>query len=313
MPKKFSIADKKKWLAQFENGRSEVSIAKSSKCDARTIKKGIEEARREQEAQIARAELLKHALVKHQDNLLESLREILASITLPSRDWEPLSWYHQGDSIFNRDVVSIESLHQPHALSTESQGSDAKTRTAKPILEQHLKRDKMWKHLEQWQKACEAHRAKRTALQLKVAVMLQEKTGCRMIDWDVDEKNRAIKSPFLYSYTTGPLLFKMLLQYAFGDHDVDKWQSRVVADTAAHCVKYGPGTILAEVPGKEVECKQQLLNVFNEVKSSPELNETISSFRNLESIMPKVRQIIEDILILELVPGHCNVCERLGM
>lgn len=313
MPRKFSIADKKKWLAQYDNGKSEVSIAKGSKCDARTVKKGIQEARREQDAQMARAELLKHALIKHQDNLLESLRGILASITLPSRDWEPLSWYHEGDSVFDRDIVSIESLHKPHALSAELLGTDTQADMAQAMLEQHLKRDKLWKHLAQWQKACDDHRAKRTALQLKAAVILQEKTGCRMIDRDVDEKNRAIKPPFLYSYTTGPLLFKMALHYAFGDHDADKWQSRVVADTGTHHVKYGPGTILAEVPGEEEKCRQKILNAFNEIKSSPELKETINSFRNLESIMPKVRQIIEEILILELVPGRCDVCERLGM
>jgi len=37
MPKKFSIADKRKWLDEYESGKSEVHIAKKNKCDARTV------------------------------------------------------------------------------------------------------------------------------------------------------------------------------------------------------------------------------------------------------------------------------------
>jgi len=312
MPRKFSIADKKKWLEKYERGKSEVSIAKESKCDSRTVKKGIEEARREQDAQIARAELLKHALLKHQDRLLEKLSGILSALTLPSKDWEPLSWYQDGDSIFNKDAITIAS-EQPHEVSEETQGSDGEPDTVQAMLEQHLKRDKVWKYLAQWQKAYDAHRSKRIALQLKVASLLQEETGCRMVDQNVDRKSSVIAPPFLYSYTTGPLFFKMTLRHAFGDHDTDNWQDRIVADVAGGYVKYGPGTILAEVPGEEKDCRQKLLDAFEKMKALPESGEVKSSLEDLKKTMPKARQAIDEILPLELITGRCKVCQRLGM
>ena len=54
MPRKFLDADKRKWLELYDSGKSEKWIAKQhAKCDARTVKRGIEEARRIQDAKIA--------------------------------------------------------------------------------------------------------------------------------------------------------------------------------------------------------------------------------------------------------------------
>jgi hypothetical protein len=47
MPKKFSVTDKNKWLEEYENGKPEASIASGSSCDLRTVRRGIEEARRQ--------------------------------------------------------------------------------------------------------------------------------------------------------------------------------------------------------------------------------------------------------------------------
>ena len=77
MPKKFSITDKRKWLEDYENGKSEASIASDSRCDPRTIRRGIEEARRGRDAQAARIDLLKQAVLKHQKRLTNKLEELL--------------------------------------------------------------------------------------------------------------------------------------------------------------------------------------------------------------------------------------------
>jgi hypothetical protein len=312
MPKKFSIADKKEWLKKYEHGKSEVSIAKG-KCDVRTVKKGIEEARREQEAQIARAELLKHALLKHQDSLMESLRGILSALTLPSEDWEPLSWYHNGDSIFSQDKITIAST-QPKDSSEGIQDTDSETATVQSMLKQHLKNDKLWKYLAQREKAYEAHRSKRIALQLRVRELLEEETGCPMVDRNVDQRDSVIKPPFLYSYTAGELFFKMALRHAFSDHITYKWQDDIVADPTAGCVRDRlGGVVLAEVPGEEKVCRQKLLDAFNKMKGLPEIKEVASSFGDLERTTSRARQAVKEVLTLELITGRCNVCRRLGM
>ena len=92
MPRKFLDTDKRKWLNLYESGKTEIWIARErAKCDPRTVKRGIEEARRKQDARVARAELIKDALRKHQDSLLEELDKILAALTVPSEDFVALS------------------------------------------------------------------------------------------------------------------------------------------------------------------------------------------------------------------------------
>ena len=76
MPKKISIIDKREWLRLDEEGKSEAWIAKEKKRNIRTIKKGIEDARRERDAQLARSELLRGALRNHQDHMLALINEL---------------------------------------------------------------------------------------------------------------------------------------------------------------------------------------------------------------------------------------------
>jgi len=59
MPKKIPIVDKRGWLQDYEQGKSEAAIASQNHRDLRIIKKGIAEARRERVVNLARADLVK--------------------------------------------------------------------------------------------------------------------------------------------------------------------------------------------------------------------------------------------------------------
>jgi len=83
MPKKFLPHHKKKWLELSEFGKSEKWIARNAKCDPRTVKKGIEEARRERNAAIAQVELVKEALRDHKDQLLAVIDDVKSILLMP--------------------------------------------------------------------------------------------------------------------------------------------------------------------------------------------------------------------------------------
>lgn len=308
MPKIYSLADKKRWLEQYENGKSEVSIAKEKKnnCDARTVKKGIEEARRERDAQNARAELIKNALLKHQDSLLEKLRGILSSLTLPDKGWEPLSWYQTENSIFSKEIVPIVSI-QSYESSDKGEYRKRDEDRLQLMLKQHLKKDKLWKYLALWDKSYAAHRSARIKLQHAIADLLRRETGYELVD------NHESTPPFLYSHNVGQLFFKMTVFNAFNKDIRENWLNDIIADTAAGNVRYGAGSILAVVPGKEKKCKEKLLAAYKKMQELPELKEVVISFTELERAMSKPRDAIEEILLLELIPGRCDACQRLGL
>jgi hypothetical protein len=303
MPKKFLDANKKEWLDLYENGKSEKWIAKEYvHCDPRTIKLGIEEARRKQDVKVARVELLKEALRKHQDSLLEELDRILSALIVPSEDFTVLSWYRDVDSVFPQ--LKTKTKRQTSDVPRPNRTSRSQEEFMRVLLKQHLKNDRLWKVLAQWEKTYAAHLAARKAFQLKTVAILKEKTGYKI----TDEK---VTPPFLYSYTIGDLFYKTTLHDAFGVGDRIDFKKDIVVSTGE--IRY-LNRILAEVnPGNEEKTKVNLLAAFKQMGKSPEVSSVVETHITLKDAAMRVRQVAEKIKLLGLVPGQCEICRRLGM
>ncbi len=305
MPKKFSITDKNKWLEDYENGKSESSIASDSNCDLRTVKRGIVEARRQRDAEAARIDLLKQAVLRHQERLLKKLSEILSTLTMPPHDWAVHSWDENGQSTLRESGLDMDDSVEDEA-SDDLKKSDIQADMIEGMLRQHLRGENLWKALARREKAYSVHRLARIALQYRVVGLLEEETGYKL------EARGDVPPPFLYSYTAGDLFYRMALAHAFGDSKNNGWQDEIVADTKGGCVKYR-NTILVEVPGQTDECRKSLLEAFGKIKLLPEVGRIVDTHTELEESTFKARQAVEEIRLLDLVPGVCKTCRRLGM
>ncbi len=305
MPRQFSDADKKKWLELSENGKSEIRIAKDANCDPRTVKRGIEETRRKQDARIARTDLLKEALHKHQDTLLKELDEILNSLTVPAKDSAVLSWGHDGDSIFNTLQTTIEG--QTVGVPKSLRASKSREEAIRGLLKQHIKKNRLWKLLAQWEKAYTAHAMAKKALQLKTAALIEEKTGYKLT-----AKGDA-KPPFVYSYSTGKLFFETVLQKAFNNQKIVEIEKNISVNTINGEVMYQLGLSLAKAPGNEDKTRVNLLEALNKLEASPEVSPVVYTYNALDEITMNTRQVVEQIQLLGFVDGQCEVCRRLGV
>lgn len=304
MPKKFPLAETRKWLDLYEKGKSEVSIAKQAHCDVRTVKKGIEHARREREAVIARAELLKEALRKHQDGLLETLEEILSSLSVTPVDSAVLGWETPNFTTIEAakaELGGVEVVSDVVALGAER-------RAEWVLLQEHLKRDPLWRVLADRQKALAEHFDAKTAFQRKTVALLKDKTGYKVVD-----DSGAVTPPFVYIYTTGSLFFKVAIRRVLGIPNRTNPEENIVIDPTMGEVKHGIGTILAKVPGKEEECKRNLLLALKELPQTAEAERVANTYKVLEESTAKARKPVEEILLLGLVPGQCRICSRLGI
>jgi len=305
MPRKFLDADKRKWLELYDSGKSEKWIAKQhAKCDARTVKRGIEEARRIQDAKIARTELIKDALRNHQSLLLEELEQISSALTVPPEDFAALSWYHTSNSIFTSQETMTERQISDVSEIIGAVGDQGEA--VRRLLKQHLKNDRLWKVLAQWEKAYTAHLTARVALQRRTVTLLEEKTGCKLVD------ENKVPSPFLWSYTTGDLFYKAVLQKAFGSTIGIDLQCEIVINTLTGELQYH-NSILAVAPGNEQKIKANLLDALEELKASAEVVSVMDTYKTLQGITLRARQIIEQIKLLGLVLGQCEICRRLGI
>lgn len=309
MPRKFSTVDKKEWLEKYESGKSEASIASGSRCDIRTIRRGIEEARRERDAQAARVEVLKHAVLKHQERLVQKLEEILSALALPAYDWAVLSWYQTGASILTEANLDVEDpLKDEDGDDLKGPGvrADVAEDMVDYMLKQHLRGDKLWKLIARRERAYASHRSARLALQCKVVKLLEARTGC-----DLEARGDA-QPPSLCSYTAGELCYRIVLGRAFGEYTNDSWQDEIVVDMSGDHVVYR-NSILAHVPGKAGEFRENLVNAFREAQVTVEVTRVQNTYEDLATATLGARRAIEEVKQLGLVPGACNVCRRLGM
>lgn len=287
MPKKISINQMREWLKLYDGGRSEADIAKDAHRDVRTVKRSIEQARRELNAQTARADLLKEALRNHHNALLNTLRELKDDIRIPPLDI---------------DVPCLEDV----GLETELTATwPEEKRTLLELLREHLKRDPLWDVLERWRKLLAGHLQARVALKCKAAKLLQEKTGLKLSD-------KPIKGPFLYSDAAPYIVYRETLIKALASGRSKDIEDNVNISPEGK-VRYGAGTLLAEPSGMEEECKRGILNAFSELWASPERERAVVTCREAETQAANVKKSMDEISMLGLVPGTCRICRRLGI
>ncbi len=306
MPKRFSETDKRDWLNLHETGKSEKWIARErARCDPRTVKRGIEEARRRRDANMARIELVKNALSKHQDDLLGELQNILSSLTMPPVDFTVLSWHHDGDSIFTV-ADKTKEMNQKGSTITTTEKVNIDRNAKRDLLKEHLKNDRMWKVMAQLKRDYGENNQARVALQRKIVNIVERQTGYKF-----DDGNK-LSTNFIYSYTTGDLFFKSILQKALGVRRTSNLENDIYADVSRGTVQYH-GSILAEVAGNEERCKKNLLTALRKLQHSEEVSQVVETHKALAESNEKAKQSIEQLLLLNFVPGQCQVCRRLGI
>lgn len=298
MPKEIPLTEKSEWLKAHQEGRSQADIAKDFGRDVRTIKRGIEEARRAQDSQTARTELLKDALQKHQKALLGVIKDMLSALVPPTPSLElPLQRYDSPLTIpLSRATASYES-EKGWIVTLEDEDT-----ALWELLQEHLRRDRMWKALARWKRAIAAHLEARIALKRQTAALLEKKTGLK-----VDPTQ-----PTYVEVGVVGLFYEVALNRALGIPDRRNLEKNITASGAGY-VLYLNSRIASTEEGAEEKCRKDMLDAFKKLRMSPEATAAVATCRELEESTAKARRAVEEISLLGLVPGQCRVCRRLGL
>jgi len=305
MPKKIFPNERREWLERYDSGESEAAIAKSAHRDVRTVKKCIARARRERDMHGARVELLKNVFKQHHDRLLNVIKDMESALVLPAHDlWR--AWKEDG-SIPVLSFIGVTATYEEGegwtvALAVEN-------RPEWELVKEHLDGDPMLSGLNAWKKAFIAYIEARVSLEVKSAKLLKKKTGYELVE--VSMYSSAVP-PFINSYPTLDLIYQVILNRVLGFEEKTKFEDIVTVDKGRGAVRHGPGTFLAEVPGKEDECRAAILAALEELLVSEEAKKIGQTHKELEEAMIKAKRAADEILLLEMVPGECRVCRRLG-
>jgi hypothetical protein len=304
MPKQIPMSEKREWLRAYDEGKPATIIARERKRAPKVIKRGIEEARAERDGATARAEIVKEALINHQKQLLEIVDRLLQAVEIPSVDLE----MHQD---INGTPAPIP-LPYSRIIYTPEKGllvelSDEITPLWR-LLREHLARDRVWSVIRNWREAMISHFRARFDLELAIKLLIEGKTGCR-----VSTASPGNKEPDVVYDFTVKLFRTVQTRKALGIPDGTNPQDRIAAGDDGYVRHGAGGSELAYCPGKQNECREALITVFNKIPGLPEMKKVIKTEIDLKNVSNKLKKLLEDIRLMGLIPGRCRICSRISL
>ncbi len=283
MPKKISLIEKREWLQLYESGTPEAAIAAKSNRGLKTIKSGIEDARKERDARLVRSGLLRDAIRNHQNQLMDVIKSTLSVLKLPPVDIK-----------LELPVV----VPGPGPMDGRAEWE---------LLKAHLgKSDALWTSLDLWKKVIIDHILARSALKDKVGTLIKSRTEYQLV-------NGPTNPPYIYSLTAITTLYTEALNLALGVTLRTSLEKYIGIDTESGEVRYEQDHILAKAPGEEEQCMRNILSAFTDLNQSTEMNRVIQTYKKVKDTLIKARSTTEEIVMMGIIPGRCRVCKRLGM
>lgn len=301
MSKKINIHVKRDWLKRFEEGETEVQIAREEKRDPRTIAKGIEEVAKAGRLASAEAEMLRSALLRHQDQLINVLKGISTMLVLPPYN---LELREEKEGLFA--PISLTGALLKHIseeqITLEINDED---KLEWELLQEHLKKDKLWEALKKWRKVLIGHVQARWRFKQEVKSQLEEETGLKFRQHKDDEW------PEYLLPETAELLYGVAINKIMGIPDGTDLENNLFAGDDGF-VRHGPrGPKLAKCKDTKA-CRDKIAAVFTSLPSVTKALVVKRTRRELADIIKSAKRQADEILLLGMITGKCRVCRRLG-
>lgn len=288
MSRKISIQEKRGWLDLYEQGKTEVQIARDVGRDPRTIVKGLEEASKNRRLASVEAEMLRSALFKHQDQLTGILKNMAEMLAMPPYNLElreekegilaPIPLPGALLKQVSKEQMILE-IHDENRLEWE-------------LLKEHLKQDELWDLIRQWRKALIDHVWARWQFKQAVKSNLVNNTDLR--------------SP---KYTDGKQYENLLRELVVLFYDVTT--QKILGILNKTDVRSVIDRKLASY-NDTAETGDKIVLIFASLPNSLEAYRIKSTYEELAGITKLVRRQVDEILLLGMVTGKCRVCRRLG-
>jgi hypothetical protein len=304
MPKQIPLSIKREWLKEHDEGKPAAKIARERKHSLKVIKRGIEEARAGRDGAAARAEIVKEALIKHQQQMMGIIERLLGAAEIPPVDLELRR--EKSGALAPIPLPSGRIIYTPEkGLTVEL--SDENT-TLWELLKGHLTRDRIWSTIRNWKEALISHMRARLELKSGIKTRIEIETGFKV----TEDKPADDKTGFVYPLTV-KLFYIVQIRKALGIPDETNPQNRIVASDDGY-VRHGEGgSELAYCPGKQEECREALIRAFKKIPNSPEIKRVIITESELNNVSSKLKRPLEDIRLMGLISGRCRICSRISL
>jgi hypothetical protein len=243
-------------------------------------------------------------LRKHQDSLLAVLKNLLGATVVPPTTLElPKRFSPEGKPIilpgaqitYNDQKGLFLSLTDEDTINWQ-------------LLREHLKGERLWGKVEKWKKAILGHVKARIALRLKARALLESGTDYKAID----VINDTISENYLYSAAV-ELFYRMAMEEALQIPNIEVFDRDLIV-IAEPYIKYTKGDKpLAHYANSPEQFRSSIISSYDRLIKYTKVSRIKEDYENLCDITKKTKDYIEEIILLGIIPGHCRVCQRLGL
>jgi len=304
MPKQIPLSEKREWLKQYEDGTPAAQIARKQEHSLRVVRRGIDEARSERDGTVARADIVKDALRNHQRLLMEVIDKLMRLTDPLPPDME---LRREASGVLAPIGLPGGRIYYNRSEGLQVELADENTRQWK-LLKEHLKRAKLWRMLEQWKKQVTDDMRTRIVFEAAIRSLVQSETNLTITQVSTTD----IRKNFLYPSVMA-LFYQVSIRRAVGILDGTNPEIRIVASDDGY-VRHGQGgTELAHCPGKQDKCKEGLLRALKKIPNLPETAKIQDSTAELKKVSGSLKEAIEDIQLMGMIPGRCRICNRISL
>ena len=163
MPKTVPWEDKEQWFKRYESGESVAKLSGESGKDPRTVQRGIDEVGNQRATQKVRGVLFREAHRRHQEDLLGSVELGSQSVASPPR--HPDLGFQAAESSGFYDHGPVRAHRKGDVFDAVTIGVENEFTWG--LLNEHLGRHDLFRHLDVWKRAflaaMNAHMALRAA------------------------------------------------------------------------------------------------------------------------------------------------------
>lgn len=288
MSRKISIQEKKKWLEMYEQGETEVQIARSLKRDPRTVTRGIEEAIKNRRLAYAEDDILRNALFKHQDQLIGILKNMAEMLVMPPYNLElreekegilaPIPLPGALLKQVSKEQMILE-IHDENRLEWE-------------LLKEHLKQDELWDLIRQWRKALIDHVWAGWQFKQAVKSNLLRDTDLGSPKYTDDKKLENLLRELV------DLFYNVTTQRILGIPNATDVQRLIDEKLLSY--------------KDTAQTGDKVVSIFASLPGSIEAFKVKNTYEELTKITKLAKRQVDEILLLGMVTGKCRVCRRLG-
>lgn len=296
MPRVVPYEQKEVWYEEHQRGATVGRLARTYKKDPRTIQHGIEEVGQRRLGAEVRSDLLREALKKHQEDMLDVVDRVVDAMrTTPVH----IDRIHQGSmpSTFagmrGVRVATSKSVYVDVSL-------DAEKELLWELLGAHMGKDKAYRHLALWKVALTNELNSRVALRRHMVLRLTKEAGLE-IDRDAGRSN-TVSALGVHEIS------KAVVSRALGE--IPPYPFSVSSDHGEVAINGGLGGRLEE--GNEAALKS--ISALPRTIQGDEPTSKLRSCREaLTAEADRARRSFEEISVAHYIPGTCLSCRKFGV